>query len=349
MAKNIPFRYVEIVQAFRLRVENALKELLESKHIYQSVTIQTDDLSEPLKSGHHLAIEMNNGEQQGRVSQYLSEQECCFPSVLVNHLISAKWIWDIEKPSKVPQRSQEPLAGRDEPYCFIPRLVRPCAKCGSDTAHLPSFFHSALREPLVELDFPPTGEGKRVQLWSLSYQCQVCRGEPNVFLVRRNGPKVTLAGRSIFEKISVPKFIPEGVKEFYSEAIIASRTGNHLPGCLYLRLVIEHQIRSAVDPSKLPVRPTGDELTDQYAKVLHPDFPRSLVSFKTVYADLSEVIHSGREDENVFEQSLEALTKHFDQLRLLPLQNWRSLNSENSPVTNPDGATAPSNSSSSNK
>jgi len=341
MATFFPIRCVEIGKEFRLRVENALKELLETKHLYQSVTIQTDDLSAPLQIGHQVVVEVDKGEEQGRQSRYVSEPECGLPSILVNHLISAKWIWSIEKPGTPPQRTKEPLPGGNEPHCFIPRLVRSCAKCGSDTSHLPSFFHSTLREPLVELDLPSASGGKRVQLWLFSYQCQVCRGEPNVFLVRRTGPKMTLVGRSIFEKISVPKFIPECVKKFYSEAIIASRTGNHLPGCLYLRLVIEHQIRSSVDPSKLSGRPTGDELADLYAKVLHPDFPRSLCSLRTIYADLSEVIHSGSEDDKIFEKSLEALTHHFDQLRLLPLQDWRSLGAEHTPANNPDGAIAP--------
>ena len=64
---------------------------------------------------------------------------------------------------------------------------------------------------------------KRCQVFVVAYQCQSCRSEPLVFIVRREGLKLTLCGRSIIESLPVPKSLPKSVAKFYADAQIAHK------------------------------------------------------------------------------------------------------------------------------
>ncbi|MBE2287712.1 MAG: hypothetical protein IAE77_29915 [Prosthecobacter sp.] len=323
---DTPLRVIKVIQELRSRIEAALKELLESKQLYQSVTVHTADLAEPVLAQNDSVVELMSPAGPIVRARYLNETERKAPTRVVKKILDSSWVLVVEQPAPTkPQRPQYPIESDKEPICFLPRIVRSCVKCDSVTAHLPGYFGASITEPLIALDLGMTSSKNRIQVFSFSYQCQVCREEPNVFLVRRQGAKLTLVGRSIFEKISVPKFVPEALRSLFSEALVASMAGKFLPACLYLRLVIEHHMRASVDVARLPNKPTGDELADEYSKVLHSEFPRSLCSFKTIYSDLSQVIHEGREDADVFKKSVDGISLHFDQLRLLPLSDWRAL------------------------
>lgn len=329
---KLPYRFCEIIIDFRLRVENAIKELLENKHLYQNVTVSTDDLKTPLKQGSGRLLTWQSGNEKKPTESYewIDSELLTLPTALTDALTSVNWKYGVETPETKAARSVYPSDLKNEPMCFLPRLSRSCAKCGEKTAQLPQYFGELSPQPLTNLDFGKDDSGKKLQVLVVAYQCQVCRSEPNVFVIRRQGLKLSLVGRSVFEKISLPKYIPEPARHHYSEALVASTAGKYLPACLYLRLVIEHHMRASVNPTKISQRPTGDELADEYSKVLHPEFPRSLHSLKSVYAKLSETIHEGREDFDTFVSALDSISKHFDQLRMLPLQNWSALEADSS-------------------
>ncbi len=334
--QKIPHRFCEVVAQFRLRVETALKDLLENKHLYQQTLIAVDDLKTPIKRGHGRMLTWAKVDDKSpqESNDWIDDDLLNLPALATDCLSSAVWKFAVETPETRGARPIYPKELKSEPICFLPRLSRSCSKCGERTAHLPQYFGELKPQPLANLDFGKDDSDKKLQVLVTAYQCQVCHGEPNVFVVRRHGLKLSLVGRSIFEKVSLPKFIPETVKRYYSEALVASTAGKFLPACLYLRLVIEHHIRSTINPSSIPDRATGDQLADEYSKVLHPEFPRSLYSLKSIYSNLSEVIHEGREDADVFGASLDSITKHFDQVRLLPLQDWKKQNSHS--ASNPE-------------
>jgi adenylate kinase len=74
---------------------------------------------------------------------------------------------------------------------------------------------------------------------ALSYQCQSCKGVPEVFLVRREHLKRTNAGRAPIEHVEVPKDIPKHVSRFFRGAIVAHQSGQTLAGIFLLQTLIE--------------------------------------------------------------------------------------------------------------
>ena len=125
-------------------------------------------------------------------------------------------------------------AWNSEQVCFqLPRFKSFCERCGPSSPYAP------LKPPPqdAQLDVSSVILGQK-QVFFFVYECQGCIGErePIVFMVTRQGapegPKLTLSGRSEMEVVSVPAFIPEEVRGFYSDARHAYNCGETFAGPL---------------------------------------------------------------------------------------------------------------------
>jgi len=161
-----------------------------------------------------------------------------------------------------------------------------------------------------------------IEIFALPYQCQSCKCEPLFFLVRREGLKLMLVGRSQFQEVAVPDFIPKDHRKFYRNAVIANQTSFTLAAALYLRTMIEQYFYKTIPGTEIKAikgNPTGDELAELYAKTLPKNFPSSFPSLKKAYVDLSKIIHSGKEDDETkksFEVIRNAVDSHFKAIQL---------------------------------
>jgi hypothetical protein len=154
---------------------------------------------------------------------------------------------------------------------------------------------------------------KGFQLFTLLYQCQSCMGDPECFLIRRHGLKISMHGRSPIESVSAPQFIPEVESKWYRESAIAMKFGRPLAAIFYLRVFIEQFARRVTE---IKDRRTGDEILSEYNSTI-PDPPRSsMPSLKEWYGKLSESIHSADEDEAMLVEAFEAVDRHFEFRRL---------------------------------
>lgn len=161
------------------------------------------------------------------------------------------------------------------------------------------------------------GKTVKCQTFMFPYQCQACKGEPLVFLVRREGMKLTLVGRNHFELPNVPKTIPKEETKFLGEATIAFNTGSPLAGLFLLRTTVEQYMRRVTGITE---KLSGDDLADRYATLLADDFPKSRYpSLKSVYDELSACIHAADANEAQFLKSRADIEKHFDLLKHFPL------------------------------
>jgi hypothetical protein len=133
-----------------------------------------------------------------------------------------------------------------------------------------------------------------------------------VFLVTRktkqDGVKLQLTGRSVFEQVEVPTYIPKEQAKFYSGALVAFNSGGQvLPALFMLRTLIEQHMRSQTGKQEL----RGDDLCDEYAKGLDGGFKAKFPSFKDIYGELSNALHAAVEDEELFESERKRIESHF--------------------------------------
>jgi hypothetical protein len=275
----------------RSRIETAFAELLQSKHLYQSV--QVDFSTTGVKR-----IEEAAGNQKLVLLQEWSS------------LHSSNWIPrdPQEPPSPIPFPLSDNLDFRP------PDIKTFCSNCNRIEAfNLASVENFLARGGAVNVDLH-NRYGIVVQVFVLSYVCQSCKSVPDVFVVRREGPKLTLSGRTPIEHVDVPKVIPKSVATFYSGAIVAHQSGQTLAGIFLLRTLLEqYAYTKSTNPQ------SADDAIDQYMNGLPADFKARFPSFRDLYSALSVDIHTAKGSPSTFDDSISKIIKHFEARRLYDL------------------------------
>ena len=283
----------KLKQAFEQRIAQDVKSLIESKHLYQSKLLEYEDL---------LSATLQ------RVMEYRASVEPEFQK-----LIQANW-HPIDNADWKENRPGFPVEDATPPIRFQPQDVKLfCQPCEGIEA-----FNNISSEDFLRRG-PPSrpfdSSGQTVQLFVFSFLCQSCKAIPEVFLVRRQGLKLTNSGRSPIEHIDVPAAIHKSVRRFYSGAVVAYQSGQTLAGIFLLRTLIEQWTRHAVARPDL----LADEALDAYMRTLPEDFKARFPSLPSLYADLSADMHAALGDKDLFEKACAAITKHFAARRLFEL------------------------------
>ena len=307
----------KLTKEFGEQVHLSLRNLFERKHLYQSERIEVPGF----ESAYPLLINPSSKDSSPKGVMMPVGSSYQYKTLSEDQMKQLQWLWpkvqNIGLTFELQKTPSQPLCvviDDNKLSVALPIVSRHCPVCENISPHHPGFFGADTCGAGTSIR--PVPGKPSIEVFLFPYQCQQCRKEPLVFSVRRDGVKFQLTGRSLFVMDPIPSFVPKPVRNFYSESLVASSAGKPLAGCLYLRLVVEHHMRTFV---KMPEKSSGEDLSDAYARVLHPEFPRSRASLRVVYSDLSEVIHTGREDAVVFERCLYTIHEHFRTLEILPV------------------------------
>lgn len=320
------------VALLRTEVENKLKSLLETKHLYQSVKIDTSALTRLLdeaKKSEEVRCDLltQNEVEEAKDSFTLQPDPTQYLPILIRDFkevedtfLTELWVFytadDLQKTRALSKGTAT------ETFLTLPTICAPCSQCDAvKPPHNPGFKDMCrMTTPFdpIACDILKGGKTTKCQTFVFPYVCQSCKKEPLVFLVRREGFKLTLVGRNHFETPHLPTNLPKEESHFFADAIVAFNTGCILSGLFQLRTTIEQYMRRVTDTTgKL----SGDELADQYATLLADDFPKSRYpSLKSVYDELSACIHAADANEAQFLKSRADIEKHFALLEHLPLK-----------------------------
>lgn len=151
------------------------------------------------------------------------------------------------------------------------------------------------------------------QVFAIAYRCQRCKSLPEVFMVRRQGMKLILSGRTPIEEVPRPKYLPKEQGKYFSDAVVAYNSGQVLAGNFLLRVFIEQYVRSVCNN---PLSQGIDALFNEYGAKLPEDFKERFPSLRHVYDRLSDDIHRATASEETFVKSKKDLETHFDAKRL---------------------------------
>jgi hypothetical protein len=282
-----------------------LKLLLETKHLYQKVSLQPDDLlaelAPPAPSKEALGrIENQNETFQQLASSFLNERLT----------VSDTLVFDNKQPVR----------------CLVVGNVKLfCAKCGGKEAFRPIWVEDVTNQirllyyqqkiavtPSFKLSFRAS-----FQHIVLVFQCQRCEGKPVAFLLKRDGMDLYLEGRSPIEHVEIHQSLPKKEGKWFRDAIVAHQSGKTLAGLFYLRTFIEQFARRMT--GTLNDKKSGDQIMSAYSDDL-PDRVRDAApSLKEMYEKLSEAIHGAKEDSKLFETAKEKIEEHFEFRRLYKL------------------------------
>ena len=320
-----------IVTVLRDEIQCRIKELLEQKHLYQSVRIDVSGaqkIIDNIESSPQVAqekeringaalISVGGAPPSQAVALFIQKYRKDMMDTM-NSMLGAFWTFRTDACTQYP--SQVPNAKNEDPTEFVLPTIRvTCIQCDAITPPHNSGFRGQTEE-FKSISFFREKDGGRIPCQTLlfPYQCQSCKKEPLVFLVHRDGLRLTLAGRSHFEIVPVPKSIPKTEKEYYSDAVVAYNTGNVLAGLFLLRTLIEQYMRRVLGVTG---KVSGDDLSDQYAKLLDDEFPQRYPSLKVIYDELSVKLHLAEKSADQFMKSREDIDRHFELLKHFPLKS----------------------------
>jgi hypothetical protein len=268
-----------------------LKMLLEEKHIYQSVVIDAKSV----------------------VAAWAAKVRSISSDVLIDeaefdnaHLIMSTTMMSFAEKGKASATATLTLLV-ENPHLF-------CAKCGTSEAYRPVWYYDLTNELIKEQRFGETTSPRvslpaGFQMFTILLQCQRCMGKPETVLVRREGWRLNLHGRSPMAYVDAPNFIPKEERDLYRDAIVAAHGGKLLAALFYLRVFIEQFARRTTDETG---RRYGVELMEEYGKTI-PIAQRDMMpSMREWYEKLSEPIHTAKEDDKLFEAARAAIEQHFE-------------------------------------
>ena len=302
------------------RIVSAFQELFESKHLYQHVVVGIDEFGEIIReaadeSALRLSDPGSDFSSAANAARHINDLKKFRDSIL-----ESVWRFGAEIHSYSGSDPISPFASGLSPLP-LPSIRVACSSSRCNGSVQPH--NSGYVGLPAEIGSYDLGRVKpTIQLISIPYQCQNCKAEPLVFLVKRVGLKLTLVGRSQFPEVAIPDFIPDKQRKFYRNAVIADQTGFTLAAALYLRTVIEQYFHQTIPEAIVKAirgHPTGDELAELYAKTLPKAFPDSFPSLKKAYDDLSKIVHSGKEDDETkksFAAIRSAVDGHFKAVQL---------------------------------
>jgi hypothetical protein len=274
------------------RIAEALKSLLETRHLYQSVSVEHDDLLG------HMLRELD-GDTHNRLK------------ALIPEIHSYPWYPQGGAPSleKMLARSRQAEKLLEFKVQDVKLYCTVCGRIEPFNAYSSTDF---VENRPFATRLPQGGEA--IQAFILSFHCQSCKGIPEVFLVRRSVLKLTICGRSPMEHVEEPSIIPKGVAKFYSGAVLAHQSGQTLAGLFYLRTLIEQWVSHAGAAGE-----KADQKLDSYVAALPKDFKDRFPSLRSVYGVLSDAIHTATASDDLFVKSAGQIVEHFEARRLFKL------------------------------
>lgn len=265
----------------------AFRQLLESKHLYQKLEVEVKDI---MMSASIMSKSTNSHDKLFAIE--------CFKIL--------NWLWQIDK----KPTGQSKIHAAQVLSFALPTIKTFCSICNRIEPFnaYPSDSHAIMNHQAAD---------KWQQVFVLEYECQSCKGLPSVFMVRRNGLKLFLEGRSPIEHVEVPQVIPKEQRKYYSDAIVAHNSGQTLAGLFLLRTFIEQYVRAHSENVELP----ADKLLENYATKLPIDFKDRFPSLGKIYSDLSSAIHKANAAEDLFANTTGELTEHFEAKRLYKIKD----------------------------
>lgn len=275
-------RHVEEVIAKEISI--AFKSVLENKHLYQNFDIKIPNL-------------------EGITKTYAGVVNFLATNVKEESSKILSRIWDDIN------NTQDLTLGADRNtiYYRLPTVKIYCVNCKRIEPFNPIKSFDLLRihqDPLYLIHSE--------QLFILIYQCQSCKKLPEVFLIRRKGWKLNIAGRSPIETIQTKADIPKEFATYISNAKLAFNSGQTLAGLFFLRVFIEQYTNKVIGEKSLMV----DEIIKKYMEGLPNDFKERQPSLAKTYEDLSAAIHNADSNEELFSKSLDDIERHFEAKRI---------------------------------
>ncbi|MBK8094780.1 MAG: hypothetical protein IPK32_23135 [Verrucomicrobiaceae bacterium] len=130
-----------------------------------------------------------------------------------------------------------------------------------------------------------------MQVYTITYRCEVCRSVLHAVLVRREGMRLHLCGFASRREQRAARSVSKALEPILVDADNAVAEGDLFAGYYHLRTMLEHYMKCCLGIG-VEVQMRGEELVAQYNATLPNSLKETLPSLKTAYEKLSQSLHS---------------------------------------------------------
>ena len=311
-------------------IEDAFRELLEVRYLYQKATVNLDSVEEAIKPlvtpppddflGRYVPFEAANQWKQ-RLPGHLKalraeiEQRPWYPTT--RHQGDNPRYREI---LRIAQTGGVPLGTPDErmpvPF-YYPQIEIGCANCKQTTlfaAHASTYGFS------LEGFYPKYGTKGTEQIYGPLYRCERCRTMLHTILVQRIGLRLHLCGFAPRREPFASRVVPEALKRILADADQAVAEGDVFAGFYHLRTLLEHYLKRRLGLA-LSDQQRGEDLIEKHYAALPVEWRSVLPSASTAYSSLSERLHARTGNAADFDALKDDVCRHMELLATLESKN----------------------------
>jgi hypothetical protein len=268
----------------------ALSELLETKHLYQKVSV------DPKPVANAVSETIVYPADKDAYKIWLAKQR--------EHL---KLV-----PATQPRLTIAGSVSQLLSTLIIDNVKLYCSNCGGREAFAPIWFADTFNSTTRggTNGYPSTfSAGPDSNMVLIHFQCLICKTRPEILLIERDKWELKLHGRSPMETVEVPHYIPKAESRLYSDGVIAFDSGKTLAALFYLRSFLEQFARRVTGTTE---KLRGDELMEKYNEGLPSPQRDWMPSLRDAYEKISIPIHSATDDVATFNDMKAKVDKHFE-------------------------------------
>jgi hypothetical protein len=274
-------------------IADALSMLLARKGIYQKIDVLLDRLSSHLDSIKSTSLQTLSAEFSKRPWVPVSQD------VIKENHARAEFFCGVGDSPLSASSDQLKLA------FYLPSIKLHCTDCRDE--HTFSSVTAMWWDGFANC-YPRYG-AKTEQIFNLTYNCVRCKNNPVSFLVKREGLRLTLCGRSERLSIEVPSVIPKSLRDVIRDAKSAAAENDIPAGFYHLRTFVEHYMKSCLG---IPIieRISGEDLGMKYNASLDARMSSALPSMPLLYERTSKYMHERSGTGEEFNTLIESIEGH---------------------------------------
>ena len=280
----------QIEWAFEDAFAAAVKEICESRGLYQNVDVALPILSEVAdeRSPEELLVR----EFSRRTVQAITRKEHVS---IGDHKFAGRSVGTDAPGTPDDQRL---LA------FYLPVAEIMCALCKRKAPH------TSVPAPAPPRETPfPEKDQKTVQVLHVLYACTGCSIEVVGFQIMRRGLRLQLTGRTVPFRPPLDNAWPKAIRDIVSDAFVAAAEGDVPAAYYHLRTAQESFMKKELGLD-VACKIEGQELCDAYNKKADPRVVRDFPAMSTLYSDLSEGLHSRKVKIEDFQRYSASFLKH---------------------------------------
>jgi hypothetical protein len=310
-------------------IEEAFRELIERRYLYQKLTVDLSPIDEAvkeaIKNATVRAITPGAGSGGGpvlrpiaateeRLKELRSEIEKRPWQLVTRHTGDNPELARIHRTARLGTQPLETAADDIDLMFYLPAVRLRCAgrcKEGTTFVALVSSSDSGFDSP-----YPRKTNRGTEQNFIPIYRCEMCRETLYTILIRRTGLRLHLCGFAPRRELLASEPVPEQLVPILNDAEQAVAEGDTFAGFYHLRTMLEHYLKNRLGiPIAQQIR--GDELIDKHYATLVPEMTAVLPSLTTAWEKLSCWLHTRTGEVADYRTQRNSICKHIEALRVL--------------------------------